>query len=207
MKLNGAAILIECLIEQGAGTVFGFPGGAVLPIYDELYKRQDRISHILTAHEQHAGHAADGYARATGRTGVCIATSGPGATNLVTAIATAYMDSTPVVFITGNVPQSLMGTDSFQEADISGITMPITKHNYMVTRVERLADGVLTISTESPAWTQQVQFLRPQIREKVRKTLTGLTVDDVLVVGPQAHGPGMRKRLYVQHNMRPPRER
>ena len=142
MKLNGAAILIECLIEQGAGTVFGFPGGAVLPIYDELYKRQDRISHILTAHEQHAGHAADGYARATGRTGVCIATSGPGATNLVTAIATAYMDSTPVVFITGNVPQSLMGTDSFQEADISGITMPIIKHNYMVTRVERLADTI-----------------------------------------------------------------
>ena len=142
MKLNGAAILIECLIEQGAGIVFGFPGGAVLPIYDELYKRQDRISHILTAHEQHAGHAADGYARATGRTGVCIATSGPGATNLVTAIATAYMDSTPVVFITGNVPQSLMGTDSFQEADISGITMPITKHNYMVTRVDRLADTI-----------------------------------------------------------------
>ena len=142
MKLNGAAILIECLIEQGVGTVFGFPGGAVLPIYDELYKRQDRISHILTAHEQHAGHAADGYARATGRTGVCLATSGPGATNLVTAIATAYMDSTPVVFITGNVPQSLMGTDSFQEADISGITMPITKHNYMVTRVERLADTI-----------------------------------------------------------------
>ena len=142
MKLNGAAILIECLIEQGAGTVFGFPGGAVLPIYDELYKRQDRINHILTAHEQHAGHAADGYARATGRTGVCIATSGPGATNLVTAIATAYMDSTPVVFITGNVPQSLMGTDSFQEADISGITMPITKHNYMVTRVDRLADTI-----------------------------------------------------------------
>ena len=140
MRLNGAAILIECLIEQGVGTVFGFPGGAVLPIYDELYKRQDRIGHVLTAHEQHAGHAADGYARASGRTGVCIATSGPGATNLVTAVATAYMDSTPVVFITGNVPQSLMGTDSFQEADISGITMPITKHNYMITKVERLAE-------------------------------------------------------------------
>lgn len=124
MKLNGAAILIECLIEQGVGTVFGFPGGAVLPIYDELYKRQDRIHHVLTAHEQHAGHAADGYARASGKTGVCIATSGPGATNLVTPIATAYMDSTPIVFITGNVPQSLMGTDSFQEADISGMTMP-----------------------------------------------------------------------------------
>ncbi len=139
MKLNGAAILIECLIEQGVGTVFGFPGGAVLPIYDELYKRQGRIEHVLTAHEQHAGHAADGYARASGRTGVCIATSGPGATNLVTPIATAYMDSSPVVFITGNVPQNLMGTDSFQEADISGMTMPVTKHNYLVTRVDKLA--------------------------------------------------------------------
>ena len=140
MKLNGAAILIECLIEQEVGTVFGFPGGAVLPIYDELYKRADRINHVLTAHEQHAGHAADGYARASGKTGVCLATSGPGATNLVTPIATAYMDSSPVVFITGNVPQSLMGTDSFQEADISGMTMPVTKHNYLVTSVERLAD-------------------------------------------------------------------
>jgi len=142
MKLNGAAILIECLIEQGVGTVFGFPGGAVLPIYDELYKRKDRIRHVLTAHEQHAGHAADGYARASGKTGVCIATSGPGATNLVTAIATAYMDSSPVVFITGNVPQSLMGTDSFQEADISGMTMPVTKHNYLVSSVDKLA-GIL----------------------------------------------------------------
>ena len=139
MKLCGAAILIECLIEQGTEVIFGFPGGAVLPIYEELYKRSDRIEHVLTAHEQHAGHAADGYAGVTGKTGVCLATSGPGATNLVTAIATAYMDSTPTVFITGNVPQSLMGTDSFQEADISGITMPITKHNYMVTDVGQLA--------------------------------------------------------------------
>lgn len=142
MKLNGAAILIECLIEQEVGTVFGFPGGAVLPIYDELYKRADRINHVLTAHEQHAGHAADGYARASGKIGVCLATSGPGATNLVTPIATAYMDSSPVVFITGNVPQSLMGTDSFQEADISGMTMPVTKHNYLVTSVEKLADTI-----------------------------------------------------------------
>ena len=142
MKLNGAAILIECLIEQEVGTVFGFPGGAVLPIYDELYKRQDRINHVLTAHEQHAGHAADGFARASGKTGVCIATSGPGATNLVTPIATAYLDSTPVVFITGNVPQSLMGTDSFQEADISGMTMSVTKHNYLVTSVDKLADTI-----------------------------------------------------------------
>lgn len=142
MKLCGAAILIECLIEQGVQTLFGFPGGAVLPIYDELYKRQDRIHHILTAHEQHAGHAADGYARATGRTGVCLATSGPGATNLVTAIATAYMDSSPVVFLTGNVPQQLMGTDSFQEADILGITMSITKHSWLVTDVRKLAQTV-----------------------------------------------------------------
>ena len=139
MKLSGAEILIECLIEQQVETIFGFPGGAVLPIYDALYARSDRISHVLTAHEQHAGHAADGYARRTGRTGVCLATSGPGATNLVTAIATAYMDSSPVVFITGNVPQSLMGTDSFQEADISGMTMPVTKHNYLVHSVEQLA--------------------------------------------------------------------
>ena len=139
MKLSGAEILIECLIEQQVETIFGFPGGAVLPIYDALYARSDRISHVLTAHEQHAGHAADGYARRTGRTGVCLATSGPGATNLVTAIATAYMDSSPVVFITGNVPQSLMGTDSFQEADISGMTMPVTKHNYLVHSVEKLA--------------------------------------------------------------------
>ena len=142
MKLNGAAILIECLIEQGVKTVFGFPGGAVLPIYDELYKREDRIAHVLTAHEQHAGHAADGYARASGKTGVCLATSGPGATNLITAIATAYMDSSPVVYLTGNVPQSLMGTDSFQEADILGMTMSVTKHSWMVTDVTKLADTV-----------------------------------------------------------------
>lgn len=142
MKLCGAAILIECLIEQGVQTLFGFPGGAVLPIYDELYKREDRIGHILTAHEQHAGHAADGYARSTGKTGVCLATSGPGATNLVTAIATAYMDSSPVVFLTGNVPQQLMGTDSFQEADILGITMSITKHSWLVTDVKKLAQTV-----------------------------------------------------------------
>ena len=142
MKLNGAAILIECLIEQGVGTVFGFPGGAVLPIYDELYKRQDRIHHVLTAHEQHAGHAADGYARASGKTGVCIATSGPGATNLVTPIATAYMDSVPIVAVTCNVGVSLLGKDSFQEIDIAGVTMPITKHNFIVKDVNKLADTV-----------------------------------------------------------------
>lgn len=142
MTLNGSQILIECLVEQGVDTVFGYPGGAVLNIYDELYKSSDRIEHILTAHEQGAAHAADGYARATGKVGVCIATSGPGATNLVTGIATAYMDSVPMVAITGNVGRSLLGKDSFQEVDISGVTMPITKHNYIVKDINKLAEVI-----------------------------------------------------------------
>ncbi|MGE4484348.1 MAG: biosynthetic-type acetolactate synthase large subunit [Oscillospiraceae bacterium] len=140
MRLTGAQILIECLAEQSVDTVFGYPGGAVLNIYDELYKNSHRIKHILTSHEQGAAHAADGYARATGKTGVCIATSGPGATNLVTGIATAYLDSVPVVFITGNVNVNLIGKDSFQEADIAGITTPITKNNYIAKDVAKLAD-------------------------------------------------------------------
>lgn len=142
MKLTGAQILIECLKEQGVDTVFGFPGGAVLNIYDALYKARDEINHILTSHEQGASHAADGYARATGKVGVCIATSGPGATNLVTGIATAYMDSVPMVAITGQVATALLGKDSFQEVDITGITMPITKHNYIVKDVTKLADVI-----------------------------------------------------------------
>ena len=142
MKLNGSQIIIECLIEQGVDTIFGYPGGAVLNIYDELYKNHDRISHILTSHEQGAAHAADGYARSTGKVGVCLATSGPGATNLVTGIATAYMDSSPIVAITGNVTNALLGKDSFQEVDIAGITMPITKHNYIVKDVNDLADTI-----------------------------------------------------------------
>ncbi|MBR5495800.1 MAG: biosynthetic-type acetolactate synthase large subunit [Oscillospiraceae bacterium] len=140
--LNGADIIVECLLEQGVDTVFGFPGGAVLNIYDSLYKYSDKINHVLTAHEQGAAHAADGYARASGKPGVVIATSGPGATNLVTGIATAYMDSVPMVAITGNVPLSLLGLDSFQEVDITGITMPITKHNYIVKDVNKLADTI-----------------------------------------------------------------
>ena len=140
MKLNGSQILVEVLIEQGVDTIFGYPGGAVLNIYDALYLNRDRIRHVLTAHEQGASHAADGYARATGKTGVCLATSGPGATNLVTGIATAYMDSVPMVAITGNVGTALIGKDSFQEVYIAGITMPITKHNFVVRRVEELAD-------------------------------------------------------------------
>jgi len=142
MKLTGAKIIVETLIEQGVDTIFGYPGGFVLNIYDELYKSSDRIKHYITCHEQGAAHAADGYARATGKTGVVIATSGPGATNLVTGIATAYLDSTPLVAITGNVAQPLIGKDSFQEVDIKGITMPITKHNFMVKDVSRLADTI-----------------------------------------------------------------
>ena len=142
MQLNGSEILLECLLEQGADTVFGYPGGAVLNIYDALYKYSDRIDHIITAHEQAACHAADGFARTTGRTGVVIATSGPGATNLVTGIATANMDSVPLVAITGNVGTSSLGLDSFQEVDICGITMPVTKHNFIVKDVKDLADTV-----------------------------------------------------------------
>ena len=138
MFLTGAEILIKSLLDEGVDTIFGYPGGAVLNIYDELYRYRDKINHILTAHEQGAAHASDGYARATGKVGVCLATSGPGATNLVTGIATAYMDSIPMVAITGNVTKQLLGKDSFQEVDITGITMPITKHNYIVKDVNDL---------------------------------------------------------------------
>ena len=139
MQLNGSQIIIECLLEQGVDTVFGYPGGTILNVYDELYRYQDRIHHILTSHEQGASHAADGYARATGKVGVCMATSGPGATNLVTGIATAYMDSVPMVAITCNVAVPALGKDSFQEVDIAGVTMPITKHSFIVKNIEDLA--------------------------------------------------------------------
>ncbi|MGB4313389.1 MAG: thiamine pyrophosphate-binding protein, partial [Natronincolaceae bacterium] len=139
MRITGAEIVINCLIEQGVDTIFGYPGGAILNIYDALYKSSDKIMHFLTAHEQGAAHAADGYSRVTGKVGVCMATSGPGATNLVTGIATAYMDSVPLVAITANVPLSLLGRDSFQEVDVAGITMPITKHNFIVKDIDELA--------------------------------------------------------------------
>ncbi|MCQ2437467.1 MAG: biosynthetic-type acetolactate synthase large subunit [Clostridia bacterium] len=144
MQMTGARILMECLLEQGVDTIFGYPGGTILNVYDELYSYQNegRVKHILTAHEQGACHAADGYARSTGKVGVCFATSGPGATNLVTGIATAYMDSSPIVCITCNVAQDLIGKDSFQEVDITGVTMPITKCNYLVRSVDELADTV-----------------------------------------------------------------
>lgn len=142
MKLTGAQIVMECLLEQGVDTIFGYPGGTILNLYDELYKYKDKIKHVRTAHEQGASHAADGYARSTGKVGVCFSTSGPGATNLVTGIATAYMDSSPVVFISCNVSESLLGKDSFQEVDTTGVTMPITKCNYIVKSVDELADVI-----------------------------------------------------------------
>lgn len=142
MKLSGSDIIVRTLIEQGTDVVFGYPGGQVINIYDSLYKYQGELKHVLTAHEQGASHAADGYARATGKVGVCIATSGPGATNLVTGIATAYIDSVPLVAITGNVPTTIIGTDGFQEIDITGVTLPITKHNYFVGSIDNLADTI-----------------------------------------------------------------
>ncbi len=142
MKLNGSEIIVQCLLEEGVDTVFGYPGGAILNVYDALYKNSDRIRHVLTSHEQGAAHAADGYARASGKVGVCMATSGPGATNLVTGIATAYMDSVPMVAITCNVTLPLLGKDSFQEVDIAGITMPVTKHGVIVKNVEDLAPAI-----------------------------------------------------------------
>lgn len=142
MKLTGSEIVVECLKEQGVDTVFGYPGGTILNIYDALYKHSDEITHILTSHEQGASHAADGYARATGKVGVCLATSGPGSTNLITGIATAYMDSVPMVAITANVAVNLLGKDTFQEIDIAGVTMPITKHNYIVKDVTKLAETI-----------------------------------------------------------------
>jgi len=142
MQYNGAEIVVKCLLEQGVNTVFGYPGGTILNVYDALYKYEKDIRHILTSHEQGAAHAADGYARATGRVGVCLATSGPGATNLVTGIATAYMDSVPVVAITCNVILPLLGKDSFQEIDIAGVVMPITKHSFIVKDVADLAKTI-----------------------------------------------------------------
>ena len=142
MQLTGAEIVIECLKEQGVDTVFGYPGGTILNIYDELYKHSNEIHHVLTSHEQGAAHAADGYARSTGKVGVCFATSGPGATNLVTGIATAHMDSVPVVAITCNVGVPLLGKDSFQEVDIAGVVMPITKHSFIVKDVKKLAKTI-----------------------------------------------------------------
>jgi len=192
VKLTGAQIVIECLKEQSVDTVFGYPGGAVLNIYDEIYKNMDSIKHILTSHEQGASHAADGYARSTGKVGVVIATSGPGATNLVTGIATAYMDSVPMVAITGNVPVSLLGRDSFQEVDITGVTMPITKHNYIVKDVNDLADiireafytakegrpGPVLIDIPKDVTANQAEY-EPMVPKKVSRCSKNITTESI----------------------------
>ncbi len=205
MQLNGSQILIECLKEQGVDTVFGYPGGAILNVYDELYKNSDKITHILTSHEQGASHAADGYARATGRVGVCFATSGPGATNLVTGIATAYMDSIPIVAITCNVGVSLLGKDSFQEVDIAGITMPITKHNYIVKDVTKLAGVVrdafriaasgrpgpvlIDITKDVTAAKTEYEYKKPEPIERVSDTIKDADVEKAVETILQAKKP------------------
>ncbi|MGN0152362.1 MAG: biosynthetic-type acetolactate synthase large subunit [Wujia sp.] len=191
-QLTGSEIIIECLKEQGVDTVFGYPGGTILNVYDALYKHQDEIHHILTSHEQGAAHAADGYARATGKVGVCMATSGPGATNLVTGIATAYMDSVPVVAITANVGVSLLGKDSFQEIDIAGVVMPITKHSFIVKNVHELADtirrafkiaqsgrpGPVLVDVTKDV-TANVADYEPKAPEPIERVTTTIKADDL----------------------------
>ncbi|QUH30735.1 biosynthetic-type acetolactate synthase large subunit [Vallitalea guaymasensis] len=196
MLLTGADIVVECLKEQKVDTVFGYPGGNVIHIYDSLYKNKKYIKHILTAHEQGASHAADGYARSTGKVGVCIATSGPGATNLVTGIATAYMDSVPMVIITGNVPLSLLGKDSFQEVDIAGVTAPITKHNYIVKDINKLADTIreafyiasegrqgpvlIDIPKDIAMTTTDYEYAEPKLVERCIKNITEEAIENAL---------------------------
>lgn len=205
MLLNGSEILIQCLIEQGVDTIFGYPGGAVLNIYDALYKYRDDIRHVLTCHEQGASHAADGYARSTGKVGVCLATSGPGATNLVTGIATAYMDSIPMVAITGNVTRPLLGKDSFQEVDITGITLPITKHNFMVRDINELADiireafriaqegrpGPVLVDIPKDISAQKGAYIRQEPVKVKRKTefITDKALDEVAKLINQSSKP------------------
>jgi len=204
MKITGSKIVIECLKEQGVDIIFGYPGGAILNIYDELYK-QDDVKHVLTAHEQAAAHAADGYARATGKVGVCFATSGPGATNLVTGIATAYMDSIPMVAITANVATGLLGKDSFQEVDIAGITMPITKHNYIVKDVTLLADIIrkafviaksgrpgpvlIDITKDVTAAETEYNYVAPVEVERCTKNITDEDIDKAVKLINKAKKP------------------
>ena len=205
MNLTGAEIIIECLKEQGVDTVFGYPGGAILNVYDELYKHSSEIRHVLTSHEQGASHAADGYARSTGKVGVCFATSGPGATNLVTGIATAYMDSVPMVAITCNVTVPLLGKDSFQEIDIAGITTPITKHNFIVKDVTKLADTIrrafqiarkgrpgpvlVDIPKDITAKTTEYTAVSPKIPERITNTITKENLDTALAMLRKAKKP------------------
>ncbi len=205
MQLTGSQILVECLKEQGVDTIFGYPGGSVLNIYDELYRHQDEIRHILTSHEQGASHAADGYARSTGKVGVCLATSGPGATNLVTGIATAYMDSVPMVAITGNVAVNLLGKDSFQEVDIAGITMPITKHNFIVKDADKLADtlrkafriaqtgrpGPVLVDIAKDVTANKAEYVKAEILpfERVKDTIREEDVETALKMIKEARKP------------------
>ena len=205
MELTGAQILVECLKEQGVDTVFGYPGGAILNVYDELYKHSDEIRHILTSHEQGASHAADGYARATGKVGVCLATSGPGATNLVTGIATAYMDSVPMVAITCNVGKGLLGRDSFQEVDISGITMPITKHNFIIKDAEALAPALrkafdiarsgrpgpvlVDITKNATADKTDYEYKKPEESKRVTDTIKDEDIEKALEMIREAERP------------------
>ena len=205
MELTGSQILIECFKEQGVDTVFGYPGGAILNVYDELYKHSDEIHHILTSHEQGASHAADGYARATGKVGVCLATSGPGATNLVTGIATAYMDSVPMVAITCNVGKGLLGRDSFQEVDISGITMPITKHNFIIKDAEALAPALrkafaiarsgrpgpvlVDITKNATADKAEYEYRKPEEPKRVTDTIKEEDIEKALEMIQKAERP------------------
>ena len=204
-QLTGSQIIIECLKEQGVDTVFGYPGGTILTVYDELYKHQDEINHILTSHEQGASHAADGYARATGKVGVCKATSGPGATNLVTGIATAYMDSIPVVAITANVGTSLLGKDSFQEIDIAGVVMPITKHSFIVKKVEDIAPTIrrafeiaqsgrpgpvlVDITKDSTANKCEYEKIEPKKIERKTETIKDTDIDNAVEIIKAAKKP------------------
>ncbi len=198
MQLNGSEIIIECLKEQGVDTVFGYPGGTILNVYDALYKHSNEVRHILTSHEQGAAHAADGYARATGKVGVCMATSGPGATNLVTGIATAYMDSVPIVAITANVAKSLLGKDTFQEIDIAGVTMPITKHNFIVKDVHDIASTLrrafkiaktgrpgpvlvdITKDATDPKVTIEFEPVKPEEPERITATIKDEDIDEAV---------------------------
>ncbi len=205
MQMTGSQILVECLKEQGVDTIFGYPGGAVLNIYDELYRHQDEITHILTSHEQGAAHAADGYARSTGKVGVCLATSGPGATNLVTGIATAYMDSVPMVAITGNVSVDLLGKDSFQEVDIAGITMPITKYSFLVKDVDELAHtirrafhiarkgrpGPVLVDIAKDVTANTTEYVREEIKpiEKPTNTIKDSDIDEAIKIIEEAEKP------------------
>ena len=203
--MTGSQILIECLKEQGVDTIFGYPGGAVLNIYDELYRHKDEIRHILPSHEQGAAHAADGYARSTGKVGVCLATSGPGATNLVTGIATAYMDSVPMIAITGNVTVDLLGKDSFQEVDIAGITMPITKHNFIVKDVDDLANtlrrafniarkgrpGPVLVDIAKDVTANKTNYIKEEVKfeEPLKNTINEEDIDEAIKMIEEAKNP------------------